>query len=220
MEKRDFKPGTLIYPLPAVLVTCGTTGVDANIITIAWTGTVNSKPPRCYISIQPIRHSYHLVKKYGEFVINLTTESMARATDWCGVRSGRDYDKFKETGLTALPGKIVKAPIIAESPMSIECKVFDTIELGSHHMFLADVVAVHADERFYDQETGHFDLAGSNPMSYIHGRYFGTGARLGKFGFSVERKEHMGRKNRLGKDNKKQNDRNKDRNKDDKTDEK
>lgn len=196
MEKRDFKPGTLIYPLPAVLVTCGRAGDDANIITIAWTGTVNSKPPRCYISIQPVRHSYELVRRYGEFVINLTTESMARATDWCGVRSGRDYDKFKETGLTPLPGREVGVPIIGESPMNIECKVFDTVALGSHHMFLADVVAVHADERFYDDETGQFDLAGANPLSYIHGRYFGTGARLGKFGFSVERKAHMGRKDK------------------------
>ncbi|MFW6019430.1 MAG: flavin reductase family protein [Bacteroidales bacterium] len=193
-EKIDFKPGTLIYPLPAVMVSCGEYNVNHNIITIAWTGTVNSKPPRCYISIQPIRHSHELVKKYGDFVINLTTEKLAKATDWCGVRSGRDYDKFKEMELTPQPAQKVNAPVIAESPMNIECKVFDIINLGSHDMFLADVVAVNADKRFYDEKTGRFDLAGSNPVSYIHGRYFETGQRIGKFGYSVEKKEKMGRK--------------------------
>ncbi|MCF8331714.1 MAG: flavin reductase family protein [Bacteroidales bacterium] len=194
MEKISFKPGTLIYPLPAVLVTCGEYGIDHNIITIAWTGTVNSKPPRCYISIQPVRHSYDLVRKYGDFVINLTTEKLAKATDWCGVRSGRDYNKFEEMQLTPRPAQEVQAPLIDESPMNIECRVFDIIHLGSHDMFLADVVAVNADKRFYDHQTGKFDLAGANPISYIHGRYFETGQRIGKFGYSVEKKSKSNRK--------------------------
>ncbi|MFO8053969.1 MAG: flavin reductase family protein [Bacteroidales bacterium] len=201
MEKKDFKPGTLIYPLPAVMVSCGKIHTDHNIITIAWTGTVNSNPPRCYISIQPIRHSHGLVKEYGDFVINLTTEPLAKATDWCGVRSGRDHDKFNEMGLTPVEAKEVNAPLIAESPMNIECKVFDIVRLGSHDMFLADVVAVHADNRFYDEKSGRFDLAGSNPISFIHGRYFETGQRIGKLGFSVERKSNMGRKRKKGNDN-------------------
>ena len=194
MEKINFNTGNLIYPLPAVMVTCGKHNTDHNIITIAWTGTVNSNPPRCYISVQPVRHSYELLKKYNEFVINLTTENLAKATDWCGVRSGRDYDKFKEMELTPQEAQKVNAPLIAESPMNIECKVFDIINLGSHDMFLADVIAVNADKRFYNAKTGKFDLAGANPINYMHGRYFETGQRIGKFGHAVEKKSKMGRK--------------------------
>ncbi|MBQ5703670.1 MAG: flavin reductase family protein, partial [Alistipes sp.] len=145
--KQSWKPGTMIYPLPAVLVSCGD-GDEQNLFTVAWTGTVCTNPPMCYISVRPERHSYDIIKRTGEFVINLTTTSLARATDWCGVRSGRDYDKFAEMGLTPIPSAVVGAPAVEESPISIECRVRQIIPLGSHDMFLADVVNVLVDEEW------------------------------------------------------------------------
>lgn len=178
----------MIYPLPAVMVSCGSNPDDYNIITIAWTGTVCTDPPMCYISVRPSRHSYKLIKESGEFVINLTTKDLARHTDWCGVKSGKDLNKFKETGLTPVKSDIVKAPLIKESPINIECKVVEIKELGVHHMFLAEVLAIHADPDYYNDETGVFDLKSANPMSYSHGKYYETGNFIGKFGFSVKKK--------------------------------
>ena len=190
--KVDFKPGTMIYPLPAVLVTCGRGPEDWNIITIAWTGTLCSNPPMCYVSVRPERHSHQLLMRDMEFVINLTTTSMARATDWCGVRSGRDYNKFAETGLTPGRASVVSAPIIEESPLNIECRVREVLKLGSHDMFVADVVNIRADAARLSQETGKFDLASSDPLVYLHGHYYGLGQPIGKFGYSVERKPKNG----------------------------
>ena len=146
--KQNWKPGTVLYPLPAVLVSCGATPEEYNMLTVAWTGTVCTTPPMCYISVRPERHSYAVIRRTGEFVINLTTRSMARATDWCGVRSGRDFDKFRETGLTPVPAERVAAPLIAEAPVSIECRVRQVLPLGTHDMFLAEVVNVQADETY------------------------------------------------------------------------
>ncbi len=188
MAKINWKPGTMIYPLPAVLVTCGETPEEYNLITIAWTGSISSDPPMCYISVRPGRHSYEIIKRTGEYVINLTTEELARATDWCGCRSGRKYNKWKEMGLTPAPATIVKAPILAEAPISIECKVKQIIELGVHHMFISEVVNVIADDRFIDPETGAFSLKKANPLIYSHGHYFKMGDPIGKFGWSVEKK--------------------------------
>ncbi|MFA9390550.1 MAG: flavin reductase family protein [Prolixibacteraceae bacterium] len=188
MAKTDFKPGTMVYPLPAVMVSCGSTPEEYNIITIAWTGTISSDPPMCYISVRPERHSYDIIKRNMEFVINLTTEDLAKATDWCGCRSGRKYDKWKEMGLTAGEAKLVKAPIILEAPVSIECKVKQIIELGVHHMFLAEVVNIRVDEAYLNSETGKFDLEQAQPLVYNHGAYYKLGKKIGKFGFSVEKK--------------------------------
>jgi flavin reductase (DIM6/NTAB) family NADH-FMN oxidoreductase RutF len=188
MGKTNWKPGTMIYPLPAVLVSCGETPEEYNLITIAWTGTISSDPPMCYISVRPGRHSYEIIKRTGEYVINLTTEELAKAADWCGCRSGRKYNKWKEMGLTPAPAAIVKAPILAESPISIECKVKQIIELGVHHMFISEVVNVIADDRYIDQETGAFSLKNSNPIVYSHGHYFKMGDPIGKFGWTVEKK--------------------------------
>ena len=157
--KQDWKPGTMIYPVPAALVSCGSTPDDYNLLTVAWVGTVCTNPPMCSISVRPERHSYALIKQNMEFVINLTTKDMAHATDWCGVRSGRDYRKFQETGLTPGKATCVSAPIIEESPLCIECRVKDIIALGSHHLFLADVVYVKADDRYLNTETVNFELS-------------------------------------------------------------
>lgn len=189
MSKLDWKPGTMIYPLPAVMVTVGGTPDEYNIITIAWTGTICSDPPLCYISVRPGRHSYDILKRTGEFVINLTTKDLAFATDWCGVRSGKDYNKFSEMGLSIGKATIVKAPIIEESPINIECVVTDVVPLGSHDMFIAKVVNVRAEEKYFDKKTGAFNLAKSLPICYSHGHYFEVGKRIGKFGFSVEKKK-------------------------------
>jgi len=186
--KVPFKPGTLIYPLPAVMVSCGDSPENYNIITVAWTGTVSSDPPMCYISLRPERHSYGIIKRTGEYVINLTTQDLAEATDWCGVRSGRDYNKFRQMHLTPEPAQLVKAPLIAESPLNIECRVVDIRPLGSHHMFLSEVVAIDADESLIDRGTGAFQLNHARPLAYSHGRYYGLGERLGSFGFSVKKK--------------------------------
>jgi flavin reductase (DIM6/NTAB) family NADH-FMN oxidoreductase RutF len=186
MAKQAWKPGTMVYPLPAVMVSCGTKVEDFNIITIAWTGTINSKPPMCYISVRPERHSYDLIKESGEYVINLTTKELAEATDWAGVRSGRDYDKFSELGLTAGKASVVSAPIIEECPLHIECKVKEIVKLGSHDMFISEVVAVLADDRYLDPETGEFRLQDSGLLAYSHGNYFEIGEWVGKFGFAVK----------------------------------
>ncbi len=188
MAKRNWKPGTMVYPLPAVMVSCGDSPENYNIITIAWTGTISSDPPMCYISVRPTRHSYEIIKRTGEFVINLTTEKLAKATDWCGCRSGKKYNKWKEMNLTPMPANIVKAPIIAEAPLSIECKVKDIVELGVHHMFISEVVNVIADEKYIDKY-GAFNLAKAHPLVYSHGHYFGLGEKIGKFGWSVEKKK-------------------------------
>lgn len=189
MSRIDFKPGTMIYPLPAVMVSCGTSPEEYNIITIAWTGTINSNPPMCYISVRPERHSYNIIKRTGAFVINLTTENLAKETDWCGCRSGKKFNKWKEMKLTPVPATKVNAPMIAESPVCIECSVKDIIELGSHHMFLAEVLNVSVDQKYLDNESGKFDLAGSNPLVFSHGGYFKLGKKIGKFGFSVEKRK-------------------------------
>lgn len=189
MEKINWKPGTMIYPLPAVLVSCGSRVSEYNIITIAWTGTICTDPPMCYISVRPSRHSYKIIKENGEFVINLSTEKLAFATDWCGVKSGRDHNKFEEMNLNALRGKNVEAPIIVESPVNIECKVKDIIELGTHHMFLAEVVGIQASEEYYNHNTNAFNLNQAALISYSHGKYYETGNFIGKFGFSVRKKK-------------------------------
>ena len=185
--KVSWKPGTMIYTLPAVLVSCGTME-RSNILTVAWTGTLCTNPPMCYISVRPERHSYSLIKERMEFTINLTTSAMARATDWAGVRSGAEYDKWKETGLTPEPGIKVGCPSIAESPLSIECRVKEVVHLGSHDMFVADVLNVLADESLMDPDTGAFDLASAGLLNYSHGQYFEQGAPIGRFGWSVKKK--------------------------------
>ena len=186
--KQNWKPGTVLYPLPAVLVSCGATPEEYNMLTVAWTGTVCTTPPMCYISVRPERHSYAVIRRTGEFVINLTTRSMARATDWCGVRSGRDFDKFRETGLTPVPAERVAAPLIAEAPVSIECRVRQVLPLGTHDMFLAEVVNVQADEAYIAPATGRFCLERAEPIVYSHGEDFALGDALGRFGWSVRRK--------------------------------
>ena len=194
MSKQSWKPGTLIYPLPAVLVTTGATPEEYNMLTIAWTGTICTDPPMCYISVRKERHSYNIIRRTGEFCINLTTEDMAHATDWCGVRSGRNEDKWKATGLTPMTNPHVSAPIIAESPISICCRVREVKELGSHDMFIADVVGVEADDRFIDPETGKFSLDKANPIVYSHGEYYSLGKLIGHFGWSVRKKTTKRRK--------------------------
>ncbi len=187
--KQSWKPGTMIYPLPAVLISCGETEEEQNLFTVAWTGTVCTNPPMCYISVRPERHSYEIIKRTGEFVINLTTAKLARATDWCGVRSGRDYDKFAEMGLTAETAAVVKAPVVAESPVAIECRVKQIIPLGSHDMFLADVVNVLVDEEYINPETGKLELERADMITYSHGEYFRLGEAIGHFGWSVRKKK-------------------------------
>ena len=189
MSKILWKPGTMIYPLPAVMVSCGSDPEEYNIITLSWTGTICTDPAMCYISVRPERHSYNIILKNGEYVINLTTADLAFATDWCGVRSGRDYNKFQKMGLTPVPGSKVKAPLIKESPVNIECVVREIKELGSHHMFISEIVAVNADKKLFDEKSGAFRLYDANPLCYIHGKYYDTGKLIGKFGFSVEKKK-------------------------------
>ena len=191
MAKQTWKPGNMLYPLPAVMVSVTDGKGKDNIITIAWVGTVCTNPPMVSISVRPERYSYQMIRETGEFVINLTTEKLAFATDYCGVRSGRDTDKFKETGLTAVPSLHVKAPMIAESPVNIECRVTEKKELGSHHMFLAEVLAVHVDEGYLD-EKGRFRLNESGLMAYSHGEYLGLGKEIGTFGYSVKKTKGKG----------------------------
>lgn len=186
--RERWKPGTLIYPLPAVLVSCGATPEEYNLLTVAWTGTVCTNPPMCSISLRPERHSYEIIRRTGAFVINLTTQALARATDWCGVRSGRDCDKFREAGLTPLPSDRVEAPLVAESPVNIECRVRQRLPLGSHDLFLAEVVGVQVDPAYIDPATGRFDLERAGLIAYSHGEYFTLGRSLGRFGWSVRKK--------------------------------
>ena len=186
--KHNWKPGNMIYPLPAVLVSCGSEPSEYNVLTVAWVGTLCTNPPMCYISVRPERYSYPIIQKNMEFVINLTTKDMAYATDWCGVRSGKDYNKFEEMKLTLGKAEVVKAPIIEESPVSIECRVKEIIPLGSHHMFVAEVVNVQADDCYLDKDSGRFELASADPLVYLHGGYFELGEKIGKFGWSVEKK--------------------------------
>ena len=196
MAKQDWKPGNMIYPLPAVMVTVGNSPENYNIITIAWTGTICSDPPMCYISVRKGRHSYQTLKETGEFVINLTTKDLAYATDWCGVRSGRQYNKFEEMHLTPGKASIVNAPTIEESPINIECKVTEIKELGTHDMFMAEVVNVKADEQYIDETTGAFSLQKAKPICYSHGHYFEVGKKIGKFGYAVEKKKKRRRTSR------------------------
>jgi flavin reductase (DIM6/NTAB) family NADH-FMN oxidoreductase RutF len=183
--KLQWDPGTMVYPVPAVMLSCGNKPENYNIITIAWTGTINSDPPMLYASVRKNRHSYQLIKDSGEFVINLTTKELAFATDWCGVRSGKDYNKFDAMKLTARKGEKVDAPIIVESPVNIECKVTEIKELGTHDMFMAEVVNIQADETYLDKRSGLFELFRTNPLVYAHGQYYELGHHIGKYGFSV-----------------------------------
>lgn len=188
MAKQSWKPGTMIYPVPAILVTCGSSVDDSNMITVAWTGTICSDPPMCYISVRKSRHSYDIIKQNMEFTLNLTTEAMAHATDWAGVRSGKDYNKWKETGLTPVKGEKVSCPYIEESPLSIECRVKEVISLGTHDMFIADVVNILADESLIDSETGAFHLSKAHLIAYSHGAYYKLGEEIGRFGWTVKKK--------------------------------
>lgn len=188
MSKIHFKPGTMIYPLPAVMVSCGETPEEFNIITVAWTGTICSNPPMCYISVRPERFSHGIIKRTGEFVINLTTEKLARATDWNGCRSGSKFNKWEESHLTPGQASVVKAPIIEESPVNIECRVKEIISLGSHDMFISDVVNISVDDQYFNETTGKLNLSSAKPLVYNHGFYFGIGKEIGKFGWTVEKK--------------------------------
>ena len=187
MSKVMWKPGTFIYPIPATMISCGTME-RSNILTVAWTGIACTNPAKVYISIKPERYSYNIIKESGEFVINLTTEELAYATDWCGVKSGKNVDKFKEMNLHKEKANFVKCPMIKESPVSVECKVCEIKELGSHHMFLADVLAINADEKYID-EKGAFDISKCDLIAYANGGYYPLGKKKGKFGYSVQKKK-------------------------------
>lgn len=187
MAKREFKPGNMLYPLPAVMVSVASKTGEKNIITVSWAGTICSDPPMVSISVRPNRHSYHMIEETGEFVINLTTKDLTFATDYCGVVSGRDVDKFEKLGLTPLKGKVVSAPLIEESPVNIECRVKQKIPLGTHDMFLADVVAVTVDDK-YMNEKDSFNLQAADPIVYSHGGYFTLDKEVGRFGYSVRKK--------------------------------
>ena len=193
MGREIWRAGNMLYPLPAVMVSCARPGEKPNIITVAWAGTICSSPAMVSISVRPNRYSYDILKETKEFVVNLTTEKLVRATDYCGVKSGRDVDKFKEMKLTAIPGVHVKAPMIEESPVNMECRVREIVPLGSHHMILADVLAVHADEKYMD-ERGRFHLNEAEPMIYSHGGYYGCGEQLGTCGYSVKKPEKTAEK--------------------------
>ena len=190
MAKQSWKPGNMLYPLPAVLVSTADKKGGTNLFTVAWTGTICSDPPMVSISVRPERYSYSMIVETGEFVINLTTEELTYATDYCGVRSGRDVDKWKEVKLTPVKADKVQAPLVAESPVNLECRVTRRIPLGTHDMFLAEVVAVHADEAYMDKNN-KFQLNQSKLMVYSHGEYLGLGKKLGTFGYSVKKgKKH------------------------------
>ena len=187
MSKVTWKSGTFLYPIPAVMVSCGTME-KSNIITVAWTGIINTNPAMVYISVRPSRYSYNLIKEQGELVINLTTKDLVKATDWCGVKTGAKVDKFKEMNLHKEKAKFVECPMIKESPVSVECKVKEIKELGSHTMFVAEVLAINSDEKYID-ENGAFDISKCNLISYANGGYYSIGKKLGKFGFSVKKKK-------------------------------
>lgn len=190
--KQNFKPGTMVYPLPAVLVSCGATPDEYNVLTVSWTGTVCSNPPMCYVSVRPERHSYDIIKRNGAFVINLTNRDLEFAADFCGVKSGRDCDKFKMAKLTPQKAEFVNAPIILEAPVSIECRVVEVKPLGSHDMFIAEVVNVVVDDS-YLLENGQLDMAAMNLLAYNHGQYFDVSNPRGFFGWSVRKKKKLKR---------------------------
>lgn len=196
MGKQIWKAGNMLYPLPAVMVSCKRPGEKANIITVAWTGTVCTNPAMLYISVRPERHSYAIIRETGEFVVNLTTEKLARKTDICGVRSGREMDKFAELHLTEEASQHIAAPGIRECPVNIECRVRQVLELGSHHMFLAEVLAVHIDEAYLDKN-GKFHLNDADLLVYSHGEYHAVGELLGTFGCSVRKKESAGKQKKI-----------------------
>lgn len=187
MAKQVWKPGNMVYPLPVVMISCQEENQNPNIITVAWTGTICTNPAMVYISVRPERFSYGIISRTKEFVINLTTKQLVKAVDYCGVKSGRDVDKFKEMKLTPIKGTEVLAPLIEECPVNIECKVTDIIRLGSHDMFVAKVVAVHADEKYLNK-AGKFELTKAEPIVYSHGEYYELGERLGSFGYSIRKK--------------------------------
>ncbi len=187
MGKMTWKPGNMLYPLPVVMVSCCGKDGKPNIITVAWAGTICSDPAMLSISVRKERYSHKLISETGEFVVNLTTRDLVFATDYCGVASGRDVDKFAAAGLTPIPAEKVNAPMIAESPVCLECVVREVKELGSHDMFIAEIVSVSADERYMD-ERGRFDLAKADPIAYSHGAYYTLGEKLGTFGYSVKKK--------------------------------
>lgn len=187
MAKQSWKPGNMLYPVPAVMVSCQRENEKPNIITVAWAGTICTNPAMLSISVRPERYSYDIIKETKEFVVNLVTSDLAYATDYCGVKSGRDVDKFKEMKLHKSISKVVKAPGIEESPVNIECRVVEIKELGSHHMFIAEVVSVNIDDKYMDK-TGKFNLNKAGLVSYSHGEYFELGKKIGKFGYSVAKK--------------------------------
>ena len=195
MSKVQWKGGTFIYPIPAVMVSCGTME-ESNIITVAWTGILNTNPAMCYISVRPERYSHDIIKKNGEFAINLTTRQLAYATDWCGVKSGRDVDKFKEMKLTKERANIIKAPLIKECPVSVECKVKEIVPLGSHDMFIAEIVAIDADEKYID-EKGAFDISKCDLIAYANGGYYPLESKIGKFGYSVQKKSKTAKNSKI-----------------------
>lgn len=188
MEKQLWKPGNMLYPLPAVLISCGREGERPNLLTVAWTGTICTNPAMVYISVRPERYSYSIIKETGVFTINLVTRRLGKAVDYCGVRSGRDVDKWKEMHLTAEPGRTIPVPYVKESPVNMECRVTRIEELGSHHMFLAEVTAVLVDGTYMD-EKGTFHLNQAGLIAYSHGEYFELGETLGRFGYSVRKKK-------------------------------
>ena len=188
MSKLKWKPGTMVYPVPPVMVSCGNME-NSNILTIAWTGIICTDPAMTYISVRKERHSYDIIKNNGEFVINLASSNLAQAVDFCGVKSGKTVNKFKECNLTKEPATEVKCPMIKECPINIECKVKEIKELGTHDMFMAEILAVNVDDKYLD-ETGRFDMEACNLLAYSHGQYYSLGERLGKFGFSVEKKKN------------------------------
>ena len=193
MSKVTWKPGTFLYPLPVVMVSCGTME-KSNIITVAWTGIINTDPAMVYISVRPSRYSYNIIKESGEFVINLTNEKLTYATDWCGVKSGAQVDKFKEMNLTKEPAKFVKCPMIKESPVSVECRVKEIKKLGSHHMFVAEVLGINADEKYID-EKGAFDISKCDLIAYSNGKYYSMGKKIGKFHYKKIKKQEKSNEN-------------------------
>ncbi len=207
MSKQVWQPGNMLYPIPAVMVSCGRPGETPNIITVAWAGNICSSPAMLSISVRKERYSYEIIKDTGEFVVNLTSKKLTYATDWCGVRSGRDYNKFKEMNLTPQESQKISAPGIAESPVNIECKVKEVVDLGSHDLFIAEVVSVSVDDKLLD-EKGRLNLGKAKLVAYSHGEYFELGEKLGKFGYSVAKKDTKkgpgkGSKKKSGKSKKK-----------------
>ena len=202
MAKISFKPGNMLYPLPVVMVSVADKEGNSDIVTVAWAGTICTNPPMVSISVRPERFSHHMLMETGEFVINLTTKELAFATDYCGVKSGRDVDKWKEMNLTPVMGNVVKVPCIAESPVNIECKVVKVEKLGSHDMFVAEVVAVQVDDAYMDEKNS-FHLSNANPILYSHGEYYLLGEKLGRFGYSIQKKSKLKNDNKTNKKRKK-----------------